>query len=261
MYFRFLLLFLLLSACSKKESFDQVQIFGHAGNGIENMNSIYHDNSQESIDLALSMNGCDGVEIDLQLSKDGELYLFHDDFMKKETNEEGCVSSKTNNELSKITYTTIHQEHIVKLTDLKVYGKTVFFDLKKHDFCANKEMDLAKIIEGIDIYQTAHQDIQIYVITNHLVWVQLLKQKKYDVFFAAENVSEVEKLSQNSFPEGLMFKNDSISKDQIKQYQNAGFKVAVFEVRSPKGSRKALNKLPDFILSDDIRTTLIEKYK
>jgi hypothetical protein len=42
--------------------------------------------------------------------------------------------------------------------------------------------------------------------------------------------------------------------------QAAGKKVIIFEVRSPKGIKSALKKHPNYLVTDDLRATIIEKY-
>ena len=56
-----LLLSSLLLACRKQESYPEVQIFGHAGMGMDIGMSDFHDNSIESIQLALTLPTMDGV--------------------------------------------------------------------------------------------------------------------------------------------------------------------------------------------------------
>ena len=53
-------------------------------------------------------------------------------------------------------------------------------------------------------------------------------------------------------------KNKNVSADQIANYQSAGLKVTVFEMRSASGIRKALKKNPNAIITDDIREAIIE---
>ena len=62
-----------LSNSDKKAQYDR---FGHAGMGMDIAYSIYHDNSEEAIDLALSLPSINGVEMDVRMSKDGTLWLY-----------------------------------------------------------------------------------------------------------------------------------------------------------------------------------------
>ena len=73
-------LLLMLFSCEKTE-YNEIEIVGHAGMGLDMQNSIYHDNSLEAIQLALSYGGSNGVEVDVQMDNEGCLWLFHDELM------------------------------------------------------------------------------------------------------------------------------------------------------------------------------------
>ena len=76
-YLTFLLVLLIFS-CQKKQDNANTKIIGHGATGLKMQSSFYHDNSLESIHKALETEGCDGIEIDVQLSASGTLWLFHD---------------------------------------------------------------------------------------------------------------------------------------------------------------------------------------
>jgi hypothetical protein len=73
-----------------------------------------------------------------------------------------------------------------------------------------------------------------------------------------EEFSEME----TNFPlmDGYVVKNPDWNENEIQQLKNSSKKVYIFEVRSPKGIRKALRKAPDGLITDDIRNTLIEMH-
>ena len=95
-----------------------MKLLGHAGMGLSIENSFYHDNSLESIELALSINGCDGLEVDVQMSLDNSLWLYHDPNLETQTNLNGCISCKTDKELENGRYKTLHKEKLIKLMKL-----------------------------------------------------------------------------------------------------------------------------------------------
>ena len=59
MFGKIVLMSILLVSCSKKKEFDQIKVVGHAATGLEILNSVYHDNSEEAVEMALSIEGCD----------------------------------------------------------------------------------------------------------------------------------------------------------------------------------------------------------
>ena len=81
--------------CEKQEDFhvsnlnhDVIMVLGHAGMGEFYK---YPNNSWESIEPALGI-GADGVEIDIQMTKDSVLILFHDETLDLRTKCGGYTS-------------------------------------------------------------------------------------------------------------------------------------------------------------------------
>ena len=60
------------------------------------------------------------------------------------------------------------------------------------------------------------------------------------------------------YPEcdGLVIRNVSITADEVHAIQALNKEVAIFEVRSPKGTKIAFNKAPDYLITDELRTAL-----
>ncbi len=72
------------------------KIFGHRG-----LSSKYPENSLEAFVKAYE-GKMDGVELDVHMTKDGELVVIHDFLMNKTTNGEGSVGSIDYNEIKKL---------------------------------------------------------------------------------------------------------------------------------------------------------------
>ena len=152
MFGRVLIFSCILFSCAKKQENETVKILGHAATGLNMLNSVYHDNSKEAVEFALSIEGCDGVEIDLQLSKDGELWLYHDEKLETETNGSGCISSLTSAEIADLSYTTFHAEHLAKLSSLDLTqfnGKELILDLRQWNFCESTYVPIQQVIDQL----------------------------------------------------------------------------------------------------------------
>jgi hypothetical protein len=254
--FKILILSFAIISCKKKDGFEDIKILGHAGNGLEISNSVYHDNSRNSINLAISHNGCDGVEIDVQLSKDGTAWLFHDTNLKKEANLDACINSTSDVELAKLSYNHFNDEPLLRLNDLQVEGKTLFLDLRHFNSCTEEIVDLQLFISELSLFREKNLTCVIYLCTNFIDWIIPLQNEGFKVCFAPNSKAEW----QEEMAEALLFKNAEITKSEVLSFQNAGKEVFIFELRSPKGIRSALEKHPNCIISDDIKAAIIEKY-
>ncbi len=71
-------------------------VFGHRG-----FSGKYPENTMLSFQKAEEI-GCDGVELDVHLSKDGQLMVIHDEKLCRTTGREGVVSDYTRGELERI---------------------------------------------------------------------------------------------------------------------------------------------------------------
>jgi glycerophosphoryl diester phosphodiesterase len=253
------IVFIFLS-CSKKEDFTSIKIIGHAGNGLNISNSMYHDNSKKSIELALSQNGCDGVEIDVQLSKDGTAWLFHDECLKEDTGLDACINSISDNEILDLSYKHFNNEKLLHLNKLVVKGKTLFLDLKHYNYCKNEVVDLNQVIKELNLFRSINSSCKIYIITNYKNWIKPLKQENFEMCFAPSLNENLDILISDYGVNSLIFKNKEISNQKMNYLRSKNIKITIFEVRSPKGIRNALNKHPDYLISDDVKATIVEKY-
>jgi glycerophosphoryl diester phosphodiesterase len=265
MFGKIVLISILLVSCSKKKEFDQIKVVGHAATGLEILNSVYHDNSKEAVEFALSIEGCDGVEIDIQLSKDGTLWLFHDDHLDKETNGSGCVNDLTDSQLSVIEYESIHKEKLTRLKDLNFTlfnGKELFLDLRHYTSCSADFVNVNQVIADLNLLnlQTI-TDFTVHCVLSYDQWISPFIAAGYKVDYSIYNLNEFNTYI-NLYPSisGFIVRNSDFKKNEIEMIKNANKDLFIFEIRSPKGIRSALNKNPDAVITDDIRATLIEKY-
>lgn len=264
MRFKILFILLITAACSKSKSFDGIEILGHAATGLENINSPYHDNTKEAVEYALSMEGCDGIEIDVQLSADGELWLFHNTNLELETNTNGCVSNLSFAELSQTRYTTIGKEKLVRLRDLDTNyfkGKKIVLDIRHYNECANQVVDQNQIIQHLQtIGFSQPTSFEVSCILGNSEWMDDFLNAGLSVLYSIYSMSEFTS-SVSNFPtlDGFVVKNADFSEADITEIKADNKKVYIFEIRSPKGIRSALKKYPTGVLTDDLRATLIEQ--
>jgi glycerophosphoryl diester phosphodiesterase len=82
----------------KREGSMAVKIWGHRG--------AYHfapENTLKSFELAAEM-GADGVELDIQLTRDGEIVVIHDETVDRTSNGNGYVNDYTLSELKRLNF-------------------------------------------------------------------------------------------------------------------------------------------------------------
>lgn len=265
MHGKYLFAALLLFGCSKDKGFEQIKVIGHAATGLEMSNSVYHDNSKEAVEFALSMEGCDGVEIDIQLTQDGKLWLYHDEQLQSQTNGDGCINDHISSSLKSLHYTTLSNEKLTALEDLDLSmlkGKELLLDLRHYNTCSATFVSVSNVIAQLNSLNLKDPDnFKVSCVISNSQWIQPFLTEGFTVYYSIFSLDDFYKYN-SLYPEieGYIVKNADFTKEEIRTIKNSGKKVYIFEMRSPKGIRKALKKLPDGVVTDDIRATLIEKY-
>lgn len=74
-----------------------MKIWAHRG-----CSQHYPENTLTAFEKAVSIHGLSGIELDIQLTKDGEIVVFHDEKVNRTTNGVGYVNSYSLQELKKL---------------------------------------------------------------------------------------------------------------------------------------------------------------
>lgn len=95
--------------------------FAHRG-----FSGKYPENTMLAFKKAIE-SGVDGIELDVQLTKDGEVVIIHDETIDRTTDGKGLVSSYTYEELSKFDASFIYRNQIEfnKIPTLREYFELI----------------------------------------------------------------------------------------------------------------------------------------
>ena len=173
--------------CSKYEiNKNTVLVLGHGGMGFDNLNGQFAPNSVASISKALDFYDLDGVEVDIQFTKDGNLIVFHDDFLENSTQCKGFVNSLNFEEIvtcyyrkqfsNQYTETVISLDSLITL--INTYWNSKLFSLNiKDNFNVPYKVDsLAGILVGkLDRLYSSNN---IYIECNDANILYALKKRK-----------------------------------------------------------------------------------
>ncbi len=258
-------LLIVISSCNKHGDYSSIRILGHGGNGLDNVNILFHDNSFESIELAVLTDGCNGVELDVQLSMDNTLWLYHDPTLDSETSGEGCVATSSDAYLSTLNYQSINQEKLIRLADVPtnyLANMNVVIDARSLNQCTNTPIELGSFVDALIAFRSScPSSTQIIVGTNDTQWIQTFSVAGFETMAEISSIDQFNGLILSSPNlDYIVARNAEISEEDVSLIQDANRKVVIYEVRSPISTRSAFLKGPDFILTDNIRTAVIEKY-
>ena len=255
MKYRFFLLsiILLFNSCRKKNVFLHSEIYGHAGMGLNIISSIYAPNTLQSVRMACQFEKVTGVELDVRMSKDGVLWCYHDDYLEKATNGTGCIENLFSDNIEGIKYNSLHSETLFKLdASLLDQSKQYLLDLKIYNACEEETIDLVMLDS---LLSQLAQTLQFDLILSNSAGLNFFSDR-YPCYFSTtiDNITDAE--LQNNNIKGFVLRNKEVDRDKVLTLQGYGKKVILFDIRSNAGNRKALEKGPNAILSDDIRTAI-----
>ena len=214
---------------------NMTKIFAHRGARGE-----APENTLEAFRLAMEQ-GADGVELDVQLTKDGEVVVIHDETIDRVSDGKGFVKDYTLDELRSFSFHN-HMENYqgVKIPTLrevlqlmKAGRMEVNIELKTgifwYDEIERKSMELVKA--------AGMQERVIYSSFNHYS-VQKIKEMDgaaQTAYLYSDVILDVEKYAQRSGVEGIHPALYHMGMaDFMKQYKDSGLKVRVWTVNEEK---------------------------
>ena len=121
---------LLFSACNDPvPRQDGIKLLGHAGTGLDPVNSWHPPNSWGALRSALEIYGLDGVEVDLQYTKDSVGILYHDQYLEERCNCRGEIAQLTYDQIKDCRYrrhpSLTYPDSLVLYTDFMEYAKSL----------------------------------------------------------------------------------------------------------------------------------------
>lgn len=248
-------------SCKEKESFSDVNVAAHGVSGIYNPKSYFVDNTLEAMNYALQFEELDGIEIDVQFSADGSLWMFHDEYLDDRTNQSGRVCETLDEILSQTKYTGLNNPSLAMLStvdwSLMKGHKNIYLDFKTFTPCS-QQIDLSsKLLEVLNILSQV-DGLTVYPNINNDSIAQNVHDAGYEVYFDATSFSSA-KQKLSSFYEGVLIRNKEVSASEVADLQSNGKKVILFDMFSDKGIREGFRKHPDVLLVEDFKSAIIER--
>ncbi|MCB0482032.1 MAG: hypothetical protein KDC83_11410 [Flavobacteriales bacterium] len=269
MSFRILLyitLFTAVASC-KKEDYEIVNLSGNKvlayGHGGMRNSPLYPINSLESVSKCISL-GADGVEVDIQMTADGEFVAYHDRFLSSLTNKSGKPHELTLSQVTSASY------EYIPYTDYKIASlesillliagreKRISLDCKAYidDYSyAEKRVFFEKyatqLIKILDKYEL---NSKVTIETQAPELIEYLNSKSdYLIYYYPFSVAEAWSKNKNFEFDGISIDNEHISKEEVVEFHKKGLKVILWGTSSNKENEEAMRKSPDMIQSAKVK--------
>lgn len=238
--------------------------FAHRG-----FSGKYPENTMLAFEKAIEA-GADGIELDVQLTKDGEIVIIHDETIDRTTNGKGEVVSYTYEELNKFDASYIYTGKMGfnKIPTLKEYFELV----KDKNIITNIELKTG-INEYIGIEEKVWDLIKEYnliekVIISSFNHYSILRMKKIAPELKYGLLSETWIINAGKYTKDLgiecyhpHFVN--MTEEIVKEIKSHGIEINTFTVNKEEQIYDMLNKGIDIIIGNfpDLTKKIISEYK
>jgi glycerophosphoryl diester phosphodiesterase len=279
-YIRLLLVIISLNGCRQADidvvdnlNGGKIDIIGHAGSGFQTGRNPTPTNSESSIKIAIEGYGADGCEVDLQLSKDSIIMLFHDALLDGSTTCTGCIYENNYDELLQCSFRNdfavniFHSENIISLKHIldKYTGSDFhpifYLDIKLYNECNTKDSAYIRTlaVQLINIVHSYNSEDKIFIITDSQELIDFIRtfdsNPKPILFIGGLNKTFHEELqfalANNLY--GFTIGNSEISAAEVKEAHDNNLRVILHNVKSRNSAVEAVEKFPDVIMTDNIQ--------
>ena len=255
-------------------------VLGHAGSGFYTTLSPFNfrpPSSWRGFRRAL-LRGADGIEIDIQMSRDSVVMVYHDQKLQDGTTGTGCVSERTAAEITRLRYQggfpfdLIQKERPITFDTLlarlnrRPSFPFIHLDLHEDDQCLppghQHERTPLLVRQLAASLARAHVPLaKVLFVTEEAATVRLARAALPGIRIGLEIASDQFdfglQVAKTAKVHTLVLDADRVTPTQTAQAHAAGFKVVIFGGRSGKDLQRVLATQPDEIEVDNVKRLLI----
>lgn len=228
-----------------------IKNFAHRG-----FSGKYPENTMLAFEKAIEA-GADGIELDVQLTKDNEVVIIHDENVARTTGEKGDVRDFTYEEISKLDASYIYKGKygINKIPTLREYFELV----KDKDIVTNVELKTG-VIEYIGIEDKVLELIQEYhledkVIISSFNHFSIMRMKEIAPNLKYGLLSETWLIDAGKYVHNLgiqcyhpLYRN--LTEDVVKEIKKYGIEINTYTVNTKEDVRNMISKGIDIVIGN-----------
>lgn len=238
--------------------------FAHRG-----FSGKYPENTMLAFKKAIEA-GADGIELDVQLTKDGEIVIIHDETIDRTTDGKGLVADYTYEELCRFDASFIYRGQIGfnKIPTLREYLEFV----KDKNIITNIELKTG-IFEYLGIEEKVWELIQEYKVEDKVIissfnHYSVLHMKKLAPDLKYGLLSESWLINAGKYTHDLGIQcyhpiHYNLTSEIINEIKKYGIEINTYTVNKEKDIRYLIEKGIDIIIGNfpDLAGKIIKEYK
>lgn len=242
----------------------KIDVIGHGGSGFQAFDNPYPANSFTSIKRAIDGMNADGFEVDVQLSSDSVLVLYHDRRLESLTDGEGFVYERDADYLLNCRYRNdfnvniTMNEKIISLEKIISYFKDytpkpiIYLDIKLYNSKTEYSIRLIHHLTTLVDKYNAQEYIIIQSNSLDFLTATITTDSSLQIYLKGPyKKTTVQNVLNNNF-KGVMANFESIAANDIMELHENGIYVALYGGRSRNSLTKAIEKSPDAVQTDNI---------
>lgn len=249
-----------LFGCKKEIPAIIPAIYGHAGTSLADERAVFPPNSEESIKYALDALNADGVEVDVQLTKDSVLVVFHDENLAKHTDIMGCVNDMMFEDLAKAKY--YGHLPLLKLSQVLEWvmarNKKCFLDIKQYNYCREESIDFGAFNSALNkilLNYSADQKSNITVNSRGYYLLDAITDTSIIRCFETEDLDLGINYCENFGLDKLLIRLSAMDESRMSILKEKGIPYCVAGIKTAAEIKSAVNFLPTELITDNIATT------
>lgn len=254
---------------ASRYSNSDVLLIGHAGSGFFSPLNPFNPlppNSKASIIKAMEKHGADGVEIDVQLSKDGVPVLYHDVTLASMTvwQEPDTIENLNAAEVVGLAYKggfpydLFHDEKIISFEELLQHFSTypklpyLHIDLRNHD--ASRHALYARTLMKL-LQQYKYPLQKLVFISPNADFLEAFRNVEPNATLMIDTGGSYEQAMQTILErgfQGICANGRDVSAEQVQKAKEQGLQVVLFGGKSNSRIAKMIAAEPDAIQVNDV---------
>ncbi|WP_439880345.1 glycerophosphodiester phosphodiesterase [Pontibacter sp. MBLB2868] len=268
----FLLVFIVaffLPAGRAEYSDAPVLLLGHAGSGFLSPLNPFNPlpaNSMGSIVKAIEKHGADGVEVDVQLSKDGVFILYHDATLESMTEQTGMIEEHNASDVvgleysGGIFYDLFQDESIVTLEQMlqrfATYPELPYLHIDLRNYNPERHLSYAQSLVAL-LEEYNYPLNKLAFISPDPAFLEAFRQVEPEAILIADadlGFEETFKLTLAHNLNGICIDGKDISPEQMLRAKQKGLQVVLFGGKSSSRISKMIALKPDAIQVNNVET-------